>query len=83
MTSACAWTTRQICRPVDFLSCVGPLAYAICVARRAGASGEIAQGNADLSTRTESQAASIEETASSMEELTSTVAHNADNATLS
>jgi methyl-accepting chemotaxis protein len=48
----------------------------------AGASGEIAQGNADLSTRTESQAASIEETASSMEELTSTVAHNADNATL-
>ncbi|MYM88908.1 HAMP domain-containing protein [Rugamonas sp. FT82W] len=44
------------------------------------ASGEIAQGNADLSTRTESQAASIEETASSMEELTATVAHNADNA---
>ncbi|HEV7814542.1 MAG TPA: methyl-accepting chemotaxis protein [Janthinobacterium sp.] len=46
------------------------------------ASGEIAQGNADLSVRTESQAASIEETASSMEELTSTVAHNADNAGL-
>ena len=44
------------------------------------ASSEIAQGNADLSARTESQAASIEETASSMEELTSTVAHNADNA---
>jgi len=46
------------------------------------ASGEIAQGNADLSSRTESQAASIEETASSMEELTATVAHNADNASL-
>ena len=44
------------------------------------ASGEIAQGNADLSTRTEAQAASIEETASSMEELTATVAHSADNA---
>jgi methyl-accepting chemotaxis protein len=44
------------------------------------ASGEIAQGNADLSTRTESQAASIEETASAMEELTSTVEHNTGNA---
>lgn len=46
------------------------------------ASSEIAQGNADLSSRTESQAASIEETASSMEELTATVAHSADNAGL-
>ncbi|MED5621990.1 methyl-accepting chemotaxis protein [Ideonella sp. BN130291] len=44
------------------------------------ASREIAQGNADLSRRTEQQAASLEETASSMEELTSTVKHNADNA---
>ena len=44
------------------------------------ASREIAAGNADLSTRTESQAASLEETASSMEELTSAVRHNADNA---
>ncbi|HEY4296911.1 MAG TPA: methyl-accepting chemotaxis protein [Paraburkholderia sp.] len=42
--------------------------------------GEIAQGNLDLSQRTEEQAASLEETASSMEELTSTVRHNADNA---
>ncbi len=41
---------------------------------------EIAQGNADLSQRTEQQAASLEETASSMEELTSTVNQNADNA---
>ncbi|HWI14151.1 MAG TPA: chemotaxis protein, partial [Burkholderiales bacterium] len=38
-----------------------------------GASREIAQGNADLSQRTEEQASSLEETASSMEELTSTV----------
>ncbi|HEX8955852.1 MAG TPA: methyl-accepting chemotaxis protein [Burkholderiaceae bacterium] len=44
------------------------------------ASEEIAQGNADLSARTESQAGSLEETASSMEELTATVKQNADNA---
>ena len=42
--------------------------------------GEIAAGNADLSSRTEEQASSLEETASSMEELTSTVRQNADNA---
>jgi methyl-accepting chemotaxis protein len=44
------------------------------------AAGEIAQGNTDLSQRTEEQAASLEETASSMEELTATVRQNADNA---
>jgi methyl-accepting chemotaxis protein len=44
------------------------------------ASHEIAQGNADLSHRTEEQASSLEETASSMEELTSTVKQNAENA---
>ncbi|NEX60839.1 methyl-accepting chemotaxis protein [Noviherbaspirillum galbum] len=44
------------------------------------ASREIANGNADLSSRTESQASSLEETASSMEELTSTVKQNAENA---
>jgi methyl-accepting chemotaxis protein len=44
------------------------------------ASSEIAQGNANLSSRTEQQAANLEETASSMEELTSTVKLNADNA---
>ncbi len=42
---------------------------------------EIANGNQDLSARTEMQASSLQETASSMEELTSTVKHNADNAT--
>lgn len=41
---------------------------------------EIAGGNADLSTRTEQQAATLQETASSMEELTATVRQNADNA---
>ncbi len=44
------------------------------------ASSEIADGNLDLSSRTEQQAGSLEETASSMEELTSTVKQNADNA---
>ena len=44
------------------------------------ASQEIAQGNADLSQRTEQQAFSLQATASSMEELTSTVGQNAENA---
>ncbi|MBW9104687.1 methyl-accepting chemotaxis protein [Paraburkholderia phenoliruptrix] len=42
--------------------------------------GEIAQGNLDLSQRTEEQAASLQETAASMEELTSTVRQNTENA---
>ncbi|MBC7514199.1 MAG: Tar ligand binding domain-containing protein [Herminiimonas sp.] len=46
----------------------------------ATASGQIAVGNLDLSSRTEQQASALEETASSMEELTSTVKQNADNA---
>jgi methyl-accepting chemotaxis protein len=44
------------------------------------ASAEIAQGNHDLSARTESQARALEQTAASMEELSSTVRQNADNA---
>ncbi|WP_144111176.1 methyl-accepting chemotaxis protein [Paraburkholderia sp. BCC1886] len=44
------------------------------------ASGEIAQGNTDLSQRTEEQAAALQQTASSMQELTSTVKANAQNA---
>jgi methyl-accepting chemotaxis protein len=44
------------------------------------AAKEIAQGNTDLSQRTEEQASSLEETASSMEQLTSTVKQNSDNA---
>ena len=46
----------------------------------ATASAEIAQGNNDLSARTEEQASALEETAASMEELSSTVRQNADNA---
>lgn len=46
----------------------------------ATASAEIAQGNQDLSARTESQASALEQTAASMEELGTTVRHNADNA---
>ncbi len=44
------------------------------------AATEIASGNADLSRRTEQQAANLEETAASMEELTSTVRQNAESA---
>jgi methyl-accepting chemotaxis protein len=46
----------------------------------ATASGQIASGNLDLSSRTEAQASALEETASSMEEMTGTVKQNADNA---
>ncbi len=41
---------------------------------------DIERGNGDLSTRTESQASTLEETAASMEELGSTVKQNAGNA---
>ncbi|MBP6897241.1 aerotaxis receptor [Pseudacidovorax sp. 1753] len=44
------------------------------------ASTEIAQGNLNLSSRTEEQASALEEAAASMEELTSTVGQNAENA---
>jgi methyl-accepting chemotaxis protein-1 (serine sensor receptor) len=44
------------------------------------ASAEIAQGNSDLSARTEQQASALQETSASMEELGSTVQANADNA---
>ncbi|PHV07480.1 methyl-accepting chemotaxis protein [Janthinobacterium sp. BJB412] len=46
----------------------------------ATASGQIASGNLDLSARTEHQASSLEETASSMEQLTAAVRNNADHA---
>lgn len=44
------------------------------------ASSEIAQGNYDLSSRTEHQASALEQTAASMEELSSNVRQNAENA---
>ncbi|BEV16863.1 methyl-accepting chemotaxis protein [Herbaspirillum sp. DW155] len=46
----------------------------------ATASAQIAQGNADLSKRTEEQASALQQTAASMEELGSTVQQNADSA---
>jgi methyl-accepting chemotaxis protein len=44
------------------------------------ASNEIAQGNSDLSTRTEHQASALQQTAASMDQLGATVRHNADSA---
>ena len=44
------------------------------------ATQEIADGNRDLSSRTEMQAASLEETAASMDEFASTITQNAENA---
>ncbi len=46
----------------------------------ATASAQIAQGNIDLSSRTEEQASALQQTAASMDELSTTVRHNADNA---
>jgi methyl-accepting chemotaxis protein len=46
----------------------------------ATASREIAQGNSDLSTRTEQQASALEETSASMQQMTATVGQNAQNA---
>jgi len=46
----------------------------------AAATSQSAAGNLELSSRTEQQAASLEETAASMTQLTETVKHNADNA---
>jgi len=47
----------------------------------ATASAEIAQGNNDLSARTESQASALQQTAASMEQLSATVKQNAEHAT--
>ena len=44
------------------------------------ASGEIAQGNSDLSDRTEQTAANLEQTAASMEQMSSSVRNNAQSA---
>jgi methyl-accepting chemotaxis protein-1 (serine sensor receptor) len=46
----------------------------------ADASAQIAQGNQDLSGRTEMQASSLQQTAATMDQLGSTVRNNADNA---
>ena len=46
----------------------------------ATASAQIAQGNNDLSSRTEQQASALQQTAASMDQLNATVRQNADNA---
>ncbi|MEX3672329.1 methyl-accepting chemotaxis protein [Paraburkholderia phenoliruptrix] len=59
----------------NFVSSIGITTESVTVASR-----EIANGNTDLSSRTEEQAASLAQTAASMAELTETVKKNADNA---
>jgi aerotaxis receptor len=63
---------------VNLLSVVGDARQEVERMRRA--TNEIAEGNRDLSSRTESQAASLEQTASSMEQITATVRQSADSA---
>ena len=63
----------------------GNLAQVVTMVRQssegvATASAEIAEGNNDLSARTEQQASALEQTAASMEELGATVRQNADSA---
>lgn len=48
------------------------------VQRMGGVAAQIASGNRELSSRTDAQAANLEQTASSMEQVTSTVARSAD-----
>jgi methyl-accepting chemotaxis protein len=60
-----AATIAEVRRGVETLAC---------------ASSQIAQGSADLSHRTEKQAAALQETAASMEQISGTVGHSADHA---
>ena len=85
-------TTHIVVKPGDTASLMARLQYmqmslsrVVSTVRQgseavATASGEIAQGNSDLSGRTEQQASALQETAASMEQLGSTVKQNADNA---
>jgi methyl-accepting chemotaxis protein len=59
----------------EIVTQVGGSANAVGTAAR-----QLAQGNDDLSSRTQEQAAALEETASSMEQMTATVNQTADNA---
>lgn len=63
---------------VNLIAIIGDVLANVDSMKRA--TKEIADGNIELSTRTEAQASSLEETASSMEEFSSTVNQNADNA---
>ncbi|WP_321816007.1 MULTISPECIES: methyl-accepting chemotaxis protein [unclassified Paraburkholderia] len=66
-------------RMQDGLSLTVRNVRACCDAINTGAR-EIAEGNLDLSSRTEQQSASLEQTAASTEQLTATVRQNADHA---
>jgi methyl-accepting chemotaxis protein len=82
------------CRPGDDSSLMAAIVATQAALRRvvndvrqgvdavAAASRQIALGNADLSSRTEQQASNLQETAASMEQLTSSVRHNADSSRL-
>jgi methyl-accepting chemotaxis protein len=66
---------RMDAKLVEIVAGVRSSADAVGTAAR-----ELSHGNDDLSQRTQQQAAALEETASSMEEMTATVKQNADNA---
>ena len=66
---------RMDAKLVEIVASVRASADAVGTAAR-----ELSHGNDDLSQRTQQQAAALEETASSMEEMTATVKQNADNA---
>jgi methyl-accepting chemotaxis protein len=70
-----AWFDRFMKRLEDVVIAVRSSAEHVSVASR-----EIAAGNADLSSRTERQASSLEETAASMTQLAETIRQNTDNA---
>ncbi len=75
--------TSSVLAQLDLMR--GSLARVVAEVRKgaeqvASSSSEIAQGNLDLSARTERQASSLEETAASMEELSATVKQNASSA---
>ncbi|HEY8537222.1 MAG TPA: methyl-accepting chemotaxis protein [Steroidobacteraceae bacterium] len=66
---------RMDAKLVEIVGTVRGSADAVGAAAR-----ELSHGNDDLSQRTQEQAAALEQTASSMEEMTATVKQNADNA---
>ncbi|MFL9925905.1 methyl-accepting chemotaxis protein [Herbaspirillum lusitanum] len=66
---------KLLARIVDVVSTARVSTDSVSVAAR-----QIAAGNADLSSRTEQQAAALEESASSLEQLTSAVKQNTENA---
>jgi len=84
--------SSMVLRPGDDTSVLAALAQmrlALCAvvgnvrdhaAQVATASSQIAQGNLDLSVRTELQASTLQQTAASMEQLRTTIAHSTDNA---